>query len=223
MTTPLHEAVDLYLARCRRVDGCLLAPTVNGRYGEVWYDGRNRMSAHRAVYTVKVGPIPAGLVVRHRCDIKACAEIAHLEVGTAAQNVRDEYDRARRSNTWRKGDDHPCAVLTAAIVSDLRVRAAAGERLHDLAAEYGLTYLTMCSAIRGRTWAHVETPPAPGVPRRPNPRALAVSRRDECLTAAGLADDGLTLVEIGARMGVSRMTAFNLVKSGRALLFGGAA
>jgi hypothetical protein len=45
--------------------------------------------AHRLAWEVKHGPIPAGLVVRHRCNVKRCCNPDHLVLGTRAENNAD--------------------------------------------------------------------------------------------------------------------------------------
>ncbi|WP_408840834.1 HNH endonuclease signature motif containing protein [Acidocella sp.] len=52
--------------------------------------------AHRASYQIFRAPIPAGLVVRHQCDIPLCVNPAHLEIGTQAKNIEEREARGRR-------------------------------------------------------------------------------------------------------------------------------
>jgi hypothetical protein len=56
--------------------------------------------AHRIAYIAFCGPIPDGKVVRHRCDVRRCCNIAHLELGTQLENVRDMYARGRAANQY---------------------------------------------------------------------------------------------------------------------------
>ena len=92
--------------------GCWLwvgAVKANG-YGNFFLDGRFTQ-AHRASYVVFVGPIPTGLVVRHKCDNVACVNPQHLELGTQAQNVRDAIDRNRRKPFNRKHAGNKSGVV----------------------------------------------------------------------------------------------------------------
>lgn len=57
-------------------------------------DGQGKnVKAHRTVYELVVGPIPAGLTLDHLCAMKHCVNPAHLEPVTFAENAR----RARLS------------------------------------------------------------------------------------------------------------------------------
>jgi len=54
-------------------------------------------TAHRYAWTLAHGPIPPGLVVRHRCDEQLCTAEAHLECGTFADNGWDTIVRPYRA------------------------------------------------------------------------------------------------------------------------------
>ncbi len=56
------------------------------------------LRAHRIAYEQSYGEIPAGLIVRHRCDNPRCVRPDHLELGTTKDNVRDLYERG---TPWR--------------------------------------------------------------------------------------------------------------------------
>lgn len=55
-------------------------------YGRVWVEGK-RLMAHRAIYTLIVGPIPEGLVLDHLCSNRRCCNPAHLEPVTHRENT----------------------------------------------------------------------------------------------------------------------------------------
>lgn len=51
--------------------------------------------AHRIAYELVNGPVPPGMVVRHKCDNPPCCNPLHLEIGTHLDNSRDAVERDR--------------------------------------------------------------------------------------------------------------------------------
>ena len=83
-------------------DGCIEYQGTRGRFGYGQtrigsrIDGTRRsVKVHRLVWEEHHGPIPEGLVVRHKCDNPPCCNIEHLEIGTQQDNIRDKVERGR--------------------------------------------------------------------------------------------------------------------------------
>jgi hypothetical protein len=68
----------------------------DGCHGQIKVPGEQKnVYAHRVVYIIMVGPIPAGMEVRHSCDYGLCCNWRHLLVGTHADNMADAAERKR--------------------------------------------------------------------------------------------------------------------------------
>lgn len=61
-------------------------------YGAFSYNGKAQR-AHRVSYELFVGPIPEGLCILHKCDIKLCVNPDCLSIGTDAENKKEMWDR----------------------------------------------------------------------------------------------------------------------------------
>lgn len=62
------------------------------------YGQRGKRRAHRIAYEDAYGPIPEGLGVLHRCDVKLCVEPTHLFLGTQRDNLNDMRAKGRDRN-----------------------------------------------------------------------------------------------------------------------------
>lgn len=66
----------------------------NYGYGRVQFM-TSMLKAHRVSWEMANGPIPDGLIVRHKCDNPNCVNPSHLEVGTQKDNMQDASKRSR--------------------------------------------------------------------------------------------------------------------------------
>lgn len=119
-------------------------------YGKFYYDYRH-YRAHRVAWEIYNGPIPQGLLVRHKCDNPPCANPEHLELGTDADNSRDAVERSRTLT----GERNTFAKLNATTVLKIRAEKAAGDRAVVLAERYNVTRRTINDIVSRRTWDHI--------------------------------------------------------------------
>jgi hypothetical protein len=119
-------------------------------YGQRWYLGR-LIGAHRAAFHAAFGYWPK--VCRHTCDNKLCVNPEHLLAGTQVDNMRDAAERGQ----LLRGEQRKSAKLTERSVREIKSRLAAGSETHErIAADYGVSRITVTDINAGRTWRHVQ-------------------------------------------------------------------
>jgi hypothetical protein len=160
MDTPCIE-----WAKSRYRNGYGAASIGNGRMGY----------AHRVAWEQANGPIPAGMLVLHRCDNRPCVNVEHLFLGTQQDNMDDMWSKGRGATGERHGththprpvharrprvevgfehgEAHHAAKLTDAEVTELRARVANGESQTALAREYGMSQPGVSLIVNRKTRA----------------------------------------------------------------------
>ena len=108
MTNALHKLNSKLFVE---VGGCHLfqGPLTRGGYGCLGVNGRSWMT-HRLAWRIHKGPIPNGLWVLHKCDVRNCCNPDHLWLGTAADNGADCKRKGRYASVV--GENNPNARLT---------------------------------------------------------------------------------------------------------------
>lgn len=78
-----------------------LGSTMGAGYGQMPTNPVSRL-AHRWAYTHFYGPIPKGMVVMHKCDVRLCCNPLHLKLGTQTENLNDMNGKNRHGIHPRK-------------------------------------------------------------------------------------------------------------------------
>lgn len=130
---------------CRGPHQCWLwrGATRNG-YGR-W----RKANAHRIAYELVHGQIPEGLLVRHKCDVRACCNPHHLEIGTCGDNMADCVERGRIAAGAKNGH----TTLREDQIAAIRLNY---EQLNgrELAEKYGVAQSTISYIRSGRSWKY---------------------------------------------------------------------
>lgn len=210
----LNEKLVYKLLDNIRVDsqGCFLWQKSTfgvGGYAQICI-GKTRHPGHRLSYRLFRGPVPDGLFVCHRCNVKRCINPAHLYLGTNQQNILD----ALADGLMPIGEKHHQSKLSASDVASMRRSYASGETVAVIADRHAVGYESARRAIVGRTWAHV-----PGaVSMRPSgwgsgERGARTKVTDEQVKAIrNMAQSGVRAATIASEYGLSRSHVDSIVK-----------
>lgn len=131
-------------------------------YGVIRIDGRSQR-AHRIVWQLTFGSIPAGMDVCHHCDIRACVRPSHLFLGTRADNTRDRHQKGRDAHgdahgththpeSFPRGEKHVRAKLTEVDVRSIRQLSIEGMTQVRLAQKFGMSRRSIRSVLDRRNW-----------------------------------------------------------------------
>jgi hypothetical protein len=195
--------IDTFVTRygVRKQDsGCWLWTRARnkGGYGQLMFEGVRNRGAHRVAYELANGPIPEGLLVCHRCDVKNCVNPAHLFLGSVTDNNRDREAKGRGDN--RRAERCPTHKLTWA---DIRAIRADTRTQKQIARAFGIAAPHVSVILNNRVWIDENYKPKDisrrcrlrGI-RHPNgkltDRDIAAIRRDRRPLKAIASDYGVT-------------------------------
>lgn len=117
-------------------------------YGTCGKHGR----AHRISYEAFVGPIEAGKLIRHSCNVRKCVNPAHLLPGSDWDNVHDAIE-AGTFAIQKHGEENTQAKLKKADVIKIR----SDTRRHKvICKDYGVSASTISNIKTRKTWNHIE-------------------------------------------------------------------
>lgn len=158
----LRSTLENFWLKVQRADGdaCwtwtgAVLPFGHGYFAWRRHGPKRNVYAHRVMWILAHGEIPAGLDVLHRCDVPACVNPAHLFIGTRADNNRDMREKRRH----RFGSRHWNARLTEADAGEVKRLLRSGHTQLDIARRFGVSRGTVLAIHRGTTWAHVTEAP----------------------------------------------------------------
>jgi hypothetical protein len=150
--------MERFWSKVAKSDGCWLwAASLDKRgYGQFAAGSRTTRDrriakAHRLAWEYTFGPIPDGMHVCHRCDVRHCVNPAHLFLGTNSDNIADRVAKGRSP----QGESRWNAKLTEGDVRECVRMFDSGAGDTEVARRFRVRRETVRQIRRGRTWRHV--------------------------------------------------------------------
>lgn len=110
-----------------------------------------RMSAHRVIWERKFGPIPEGLCILHKCDVRNCINPEHLFLGTKTDNNRDRDQKGRTA----QGEKIGRAKLKEQDIHQIRKLLKEGVSQRKIAKIFKVHYATISKINTGKHWKYL--------------------------------------------------------------------
>lgn len=129
-----------YETPCHIYDG----PLHKSGYGLGSKTNGKPVRAHRFAWVQAYGPIPDGMWVLHRCDVRSCVNPEHLFLGTLVDNNADRDAKGRNASK-----------LTADDVLAIRARRANGETQQSLADDFGVSRPLISMIASRKLWSRL--------------------------------------------------------------------
>ena len=147
-----------FWSRVQKTDDCWLWTgfRMKNGYGTIGSGhGANKRTVHRLSYELANGPIPDGLLVCHKCDVRNCVRPDHLFLGTHADNMADASAKGRTNRSGMPGSKNGRAKLTEDDVRNIMSKLNSGVSCTDLARYHKVSKYTISHIACGHTWTHV--------------------------------------------------------------------
>ena len=109
----------------------------------------SRVASHRAAYEAVIGPIPDGMFVLHKFDVKSLINPDHRWLGTQQANMMASLEKGQCGKPI--GGLNVNAKLTNK--QAIEIYTAQGLQ-REIGARYGVAQSIVSSIKRGRTWRH---------------------------------------------------------------------
>ena len=122
-------------------------------YGYFSVSRSRARTTHRISWELAFGPIPDGMDVLHKCNVKVCVNPDHLYLGTDLENSRD----AVADGLILFGENSHRAKLTAEQVRTIRTRYNTENISQEaLGREFGISQTAVGKITRRSRWKHVQ-------------------------------------------------------------------
>lgn len=128
--------------------------TEKNGYGRARFRGK-RYAAHRLGWELHFGPIPEGMNVLHKCDVRNCINPQHWFLGTAKDNMQDKMSKGRGKGMFKKGETHPNTKINKTVVIDIRKQFSQGQKVTAIAKRLGISYSIVWHIVHYHSWTHI--------------------------------------------------------------------
>lgn len=138
----------------RRIDASV---GVGYRQVKVMVDGKQTTTlAQRLVWRHFHGPIPAGLTINHKNGVKTDNRPDNLELATYAEQARHMIDVLGTGRVLNQdGEQNSMRKLTEADVKEIRRRRSLGEKLKNIALDFGVSFQNISKIARKKRWESI--------------------------------------------------------------------
>lgn len=205
-----QRAREGFWKRVHKTNGCWLwtgSAAGDTGYGLWSYFGK-AVRPHRLSWIFEHGPIPAGMYVCHRCDVRLCVRPSHLFLGTHAENMRDASRKGRfAGRPIHRGEASASSRITEADVVAAR-RGKLGTP-KEIAERLGVSVWAVYELLSARTWAHVKTPTSAKVYTRES-RSRQKLSADSARAIRARYAEGERPVDLAKEFGISPSTVSNI-------------
>lgn len=103
---------------------------------------------------------PEHTQINHIDGVKHNNELSNLEWCTESENKIHGWKTGLYTGNKRcRGEKHPSTVLKEKQVIEIWERYKSGEKTHEIAVSYGVSYMIVSLIGRGKTWEHLKLEP----------------------------------------------------------------
>lgn len=123
-------------------------------YGQ-FYEGPNKICAHRFSYKIFKGDIPKNKLVLHECDNRQCVNPDHLFLGTQKDNILDMIKKGRRVHSSRVGQNNGRTTLNDKDILKIRSDYKNGVSVKSICKSYKLSETQVYRIVKKQSWSHI--------------------------------------------------------------------
>lgn len=114
--------------------------------------GTKTCKAHRISYAMHHSEIPAGMLVCHACDNRACIRPTHLWLGTDKDNCDDKIAKGRENAPKGEANGGGGKLTWEKVREIRRLRSEDGLSQQAIADMFGVTQPMIGFIVRGEVW-----------------------------------------------------------------------